>query len=226
MALGLLCATGSACVVGLVSTLLAVRRRTDPLAAVLASFGFAIVLESLVLTVLGKDPFIRQPFSTFWNIFGVRISPQAGINLAVGLVILVFVFMLLYRTPWGRAMRASSVNPRGAALAGIPVRLAQFSAFVMAGLLAGVAGILTLYTSGMSFSSGLYLTLTSLGAAILLGLHSPLRGFVGGIGIGIVEALSIGLAPQGLGTVLPYLFIFAALCTGRMNRAGIEGGRA
>jgi branched-subunit amino acid ABC-type transport system permease component len=225
-AAAILVATTASSVVGAISTILSRRKGSDPLTIVLASFGFAVVLESVVLTAFGKDPFIRQPFSNFWNLLGVRVSPQAGINVVIGLVILAGVFFLLYRTPWGRSMRASSINPEGATLAGIPVRITRFSAFVLAGVFAGIAGILILYTSGLSFASGFHFTLTSLGAAILFGLGNPLRGFFGGIAIGIVEALSVGLAPQGFGTLLPYIFIFIVLCTGKISRAHIEGGRA
>lgn len=212
--------------VGLISTALNRRRGGDALASVLASFGFAIILESVVLSGFGKDPMVRQQFSTFWSLGGIRVSPQAAVNVVTGLVILGGVFLLLYRTPWGRVMRAAAVNPRGATLAGIPVAWVQFSAYVLAGVLAGIAGVLILYTSGLDFASGLPLTLKSLGAAILLGLGNPLRGFYGGVAIGVVEALSVGYAPQSLGTLLPYIFIFLVLCTASASRAGVHGLRA
>jgi branched-chain amino acid transport system permease protein len=212
--------------VGLISTALNRRRGGDALASVLASFGFAIILESVVLSGFGKDPMVRQQFSTFWSFGGIRVSPQAAVNVITGLVILGGVFLLLYRTQWGRVMRAAAVNPRGATLAGIPVAWVQFSAYVLSGVLAGIAGVLILYTSGLDFASGLPLTLKSLGAAILLGLGNPLRGFYGGVAIGVVEALSVGYAPQSLGTLLPYIFIFLVLCTASASRAGVHGLRA
>ncbi len=219
-------ATVAAGSVGLISTALVRRSSGEALSMVLASFGFAIVLESFVLTFFGKDPMVRQPFATFWSLGGIRVSPQAGINSVTGLAILALVFWLLYRTPWGRVMRAAAANPKGATLAGIPVASTQYSAYLTSGVLCGIAGILTLYTSGLDFSLGLPLTLRCLGAAILFGLGSPLRGFAGGIAIGLVEALAVGYAPQSLGTLLPYLFIFVVLCVGRMSRAGIGGLRA
>jgi branched-chain amino acid transport system permease protein len=212
--------------VGVISTALNRRRGGDALASVLASFGFAIILESVVLSGFGKDPMVRQQFSTFWSLMGIRVSPQAAVNVVTGLVILAAVFLLLYRTPWGRVMRAAAVNPRGATLAGIPVASVQFSAYVISGVLAGIAGVLILYTSGLDFASGLPLTLKSLGAAILLGLGNPLRGFYGGVAIGVVEALSVGYAPQSVGTLLPYIFIFLVLCTASASRAGVHGLRA
>jgi branched-chain amino acid transport system permease protein len=226
IAAGICVATLASAVTGSVSHILGRRNPGNPLVVVLASFGFAVVLESMVLSGFGHDPVIRQPFDTYWDLAGIRISPQAGINLAVGLIVMLALFLLLYRSPWGRMMRASAINPRGAQLAGIPVRAVQFSTFLVTGMLAGIAGVLILYTSGTDFSGGLNLTLTSFGAAILFGLQGPMRGFLGGLAIGVVESLSAGFASGGLATLIPMVFIFTVLATGKMSRESIAGGRA
>jgi len=168
---------------------------------------------------------VRQQFDSYWSIVGISFSPQAVINLLIGLAVLAGLHFALYKTLWGRVMRAAAVNARGALLAGIPVAWTQWAAFLTAGALAGAAGILVLYSSGMDFAAGIPLTLKSLGAALLFGLGNPTRGFVGGVAIGVVEAVSVGYAPQTLSTLLPYLFIFAVLCTARMSRAGVAGMR-
>jgi len=224
--MGILVAVLASAAIGSISLMLGRRQKGDPLVLVLASFGFAIFLESVVLTLFGKDPFIRQPFTYFWNIAGIRISPQAGVNVAIGLLLVVAVYVLLYRTSWGRDVRASANNERAALLAGIPVRALRFSAFVLAGLLAGIAGVLVLYTSGMDFASGMHLTLAGFGAAIVFGLHGPLRGFFGGLAIGVVETVSAGYANGGLASLVPLLFIFAVLTLGRGGRQGPAGVRA
>ncbi|MGB3865476.1 MAG: branched-chain amino acid ABC transporter permease [Xanthobacteraceae bacterium] len=211
---------------GSISLMLGRRQKGDPLVLVLASFGFAIFLESVVLTLFGKDPFIRQPFTYFWNIGGIRISPQAGVNVVIGLLLVAAVYVLLYRTSWGRDVRASANNERAALLAGIPVRALRFSAFVLTGLLAGIAGVLVLYTSGMDFGSGMHLTLAGFGAAIVFGLHGPVRGFFGGLAIGVVETISAGYANGGLASLVPLIFIFLVLTLGRGGRQGPAGVRA
>ena len=223
---GILVGVLASAATGSLSLLLGRRQKGDPLVLVLASFGFAIFLESVVLSLFGKDPFIRQPFTYFWNIGGIRISPQAGVNVLVGLLLVGVVYVLLYRTSWGRDVRASANNERAALLAGIPVRALQFSAFMLAGLLAGIAGVLVLYTSGMDFASGMHLTLAGFGAAIVFGLHGPLRGFFGGLAIGVVETISAGYANGGLASLVPLLFIFAVLTLGRVGRQGPAGVRA
>jgi branched-subunit amino acid ABC-type transport system permease component len=226
IALGLLAAIAASSIVGGISLALGRRPKNDPLALVLASFGFALFIESFVLTFFGKDPFIRQPFSEFWTILGMRISPQAGINLAIGLLLVMMLYGLLYRTAWGRDMRASATNEVAAKLAGIPVRRLQFGTFMLAGLLAGLAGILVLYTAGMDFAAGMHLTLAGFGAAIVFGLNGPLRGLLGGLAIGIVETVSAGYASGAIATLVPLAFIFGVLTFSPSGRHVTTGSRA
>lgn len=212
-------------VVGAISMRLNRPGAVDHVIAVLGTFGLATFLESFILTLFGTSPMIRHSFATFWNVGGIRISPQMGINITVCIVILLVLFLVLQRTPFGRAMRASAVNPVGAALNGIPVRLIWFSTYLLGGLLAGVAGVLILFTTGADYSSAFTLTIWGFGAAIIFGMRSPLRGFAGGLVIGIVQALSSGYLPGAWATAMPLVFIFAILSMGRMNQIAATGGR-
>jgi hypothetical protein len=93
-----------------------------------------------------------------WEVAGIRVSRKWLINVAVALGILGILSVVLYATPFGRSMRACAVNPVGAALAGIPVRATWFATYILGGLLAGIAGILILNTTGMDYSNGLGFT--------------------------------------------------------------------
>lgn len=228
--LGILCGVLAALVASALVAVIALRMnqpgKADHLTVVLGTFGCAIFLESLVLTRYGKDAIVLHPFDTFWSLAGIRISPQAAINISVGLVTLVLLVLVLTRTPAGRSMRASAVNPLGAMLAGIPVKAIWFATYLIGGLLAGIGGLLIMYTTGLSYNSGITLTITAFGAAILLGLGSPLHAFAGGILFGIIQALSAGYLPGAWPTAMPFIFIFLVLAFGKVNRAGIAGGRA
>lgn len=212
--------------VGVLSMSINRGRKPDPLVAVLATFGLATFLDSFVLTIFGKDPMVRQPFDTFWEFADIRVSPQAGINLAIGLVLLCALYVWLYRTAIGRDMRACAANALAAALAGIPVRRISLLTYMAGGLLAGIAGVLILYTTGTNYSAGLGLTIWGFGAAVLFGMNNPLRGFLGGIVIGVVQALSAGYMPGAWATAAPLAFILIVLATGRLNVAHVAGGRA
>ncbi|WP_458757175.1 branched-chain amino acid ABC transporter permease [Afipia sp. TerB] len=212
-------------VVGLISMRLNRPGMFDHITAVLGTFGLATFLESFILTVYGKDPMARQVFETFWDVMGIRISPQALINIVICLLLLAGLYLLLYRTPFGRAMRASAINPLGASLNGIPVKTIWFCTYLVGGFLAGVAGVLVLYTTGADYSTGLSLTISGFGAAIIFGMNSPLRGFAGGLVTGLVQALSSGYLPGGWVTAAPMIFIFIVLALGPMNRISATGGR-
>lgn len=226
IAAGILAAVVASAVVASISLRLNQPGKQDPITVVLATFGAATFLESFVLTVYGKDPIVRRPFETLWDLGGFRLSPQIGINVAVALAVLAVLSFTLYATPFGRAMRACAVNAVGAQLAGLPVRAIWFSTYVIGGLLAGTAGILILNSTGMDYTAGLSFTLGALGAAILFGLKSPLRAFLGGIGMGLVQAVSAGYLPGATATAVPLVFIFLVLSSGRMSRAAVAGGRA
>lgn len=226
IAAGIAAAVAASLVVGILSMSISRGGKPDPLVVVLATFGFATFLESLVLTLYGKDPMVRQPFSQFWQLGEIRVSPQAAINVCTGLVLLVMLYVWLYRTSFGRDMRACAANTDAAALAGIAVRRVSLATYMVGGLLAGIAGVLILYTTGTSYSAGLGLTISGFGAAVLFGLHSPLQGFAGGVVIGVVQAFAAGYLPEGWGTAAPLLFILIVLASGRANFAHLAGGRA
>lgn len=223
---GLLGAVVASLLVGLLSRRVNRRAHQDPLVVVLATFGFATILESFVLTAFGKDPMVRQAFDVFWNWGSISVSPQALINVAVALALLVALYFWLYRSVWGRDMRACAASAMAATLAGIPVKRIALMTYVVGGLLAGIAGVLILYTTGTIYSAGLNLTISGFGAALIFGLRSPLRGFLGGLIIGIVQGLSAGYLPAGWAGAVPLLFILLVLASGRANVAGIAGGRA
>jgi branched-subunit amino acid ABC-type transport system permease component len=228
--LGIVFGVLSAVAASLVVAGLSLRAETghakDPLTVVLITFGISVFLESFVLTVFGQNPMVRQAFDTFWVVGPLRVSPQAAINVAIGVALLLTLYVWLNFTAFGRDMRACAVSATAAALAGIPVDRIHIMAHAIGGLLAGIAGILILYTTGTSYSAGLGLTISGFGAAAILGLHSPLRGFFGGVAIGTVEAVATGYLPPGLGTAAPLIFILLVLARGKANIGQPAGGRA
>jgi branched-chain amino acid transport system permease protein len=227
--LGLLAGLGAAVLasglMAMIFLLLKRRGTEDAITVALASFGLAVALASLVLWIWGTKAFVLPSFSTFWNVGGIRISPQGFINLGAGGVMVAALYAVLYRTDLGRMMRAAAVNPRGAALAGIPVLALQCGALMVGGAIAGVAGLLILFTSGMDFTAPLPLTLAGFGASIIFGIKSPLRGFCGGFAMGMVEAVSAGYANTIVATMVPSLFVLIVLSLAAVRQQRFAGDR-
>ena len=157
-----------------------------------------------------------------------QIWPDAGRahwGFIFALIAAVAVWFMLSKTVKGFEVKVLGQSPRAGRFAGFSASRMVFFAFLISGALAGLAGILVLYTAGMEFASGMHLTLAGFGAAIVFGLHSPLRGMLGGIAIGAVETLSAGYVSGGLATLVPLVFIFAILTFSPTGRQ-VSGSRA
>jgi len=225
LAAGLLCAVGAAGVMGSLYLLLRRFGCEDAIVPALMSFGLAVAIASLVLLIWGTQPFLREGFSTFLSIAGLRISPQGLVDLAIELGIVATLQAVLHRTDLGRMMRATAANPAGAALAAIPVEALQFATFAAGGLLAGVAGLLIMYSSGLDFTAPLGLTLSGFGASIIFGIGSPLRAMLGGFAMGTAEALGAGYSSGMVAGMVPFAFVLIVLATTRFGEHGLAGDR-
>lgn len=197
----------------------------DMIVTALASFGVAVAIGSTILAVWGSQPFAKPGYMDALLLGPIRINTQGLINLAVASVVLAMTTLLLYRTNLGTALQACAINADGARLAGIPVLAVQASVFVVGGALSGISGILILHGAGLDFTSGLSLTLSGFAAAIIFGSNSPARCFIGGIAIGVVEALSSGYASGAVTALVPQVAVLIALSIGLYRKANFNGDR-
>ncbi|MEO7707984.1 MAG: branched-chain amino acid ABC transporter permease [Caldimonas sp.] len=221
---GLASALGASLVMAVIYVLLK-RTSEGGIRVALASFGLSLAIASIVLIIWGTKPFVRQTFMTMLEFGGLRVNPQGLINFAVALVLVGATWLILARTQLGRMMRAAAVNARGAELAAIPVIGVQCGTLLAGGLLGGVAGLLILHSSGMDFTASLGLTFIGFAAAIIFGIHSPLRCLAGGLAIGVIEALSAGYTSGMVTSMLPSLFMLIVLLSGQLGAGRYSGDR-
>jgi branched-subunit amino acid ABC-type transport system permease component len=121
--------------------------------------------------------------------FVVTVTPMQIVVASLGLSAACGVIVLLGRTRFGRAWRAFADDPGTAALFGVDGRRLLASTFLLAGLLAGLAGwIVAAYYGNISFSMGTLLGLKALVAAVVGGIGSVPGAFLGGICVALVEA--------------------------------------
>lgn len=137
----------------------------------------------------------------------VRVIAVLAIGLAVGLL----AERLLVRSRFGRALRAVADDPDAAALCGVPTRRVVLLAFVLAGLLAGLAGLLDAPGRSVGVDDGVVLGLEGIAAALLGGLGSLRGALVGGLGVGLVQALAVYSLGAGLQDVAPLAVLVVLL---------------
>jgi branched-chain amino acid transport system permease protein len=191
----------------------------------LASFGLSIAISSSVLLLWGTQPFVRPTFSTMVEVGGLRINPQGLINMGISLGLVGLTYHLLRNTGLGRMMRAAATNPVGAELAAIPVRGVQSGTILAGGLLGGLGGLLILHSAGLDFTASLSLTFIGFAAAIIFGIQSPVRSLLGGLAMGVVEALSAGFTSGMVTSMIPSVFMLVVLMTGLFGANRLVGDR-
>jgi branched-chain amino acid transport system permease protein len=175
--------------------LLRVARTADHNSLALLTIGVDVVVsEEIVRRVGVAIPFIGDPYDAQpLQLAGITLFRTQLIALVVGAV-LITAFLLAFRfTSWGVAMRAQAENREAAALMGIRSSRVTATAWLIAGTLAGVA-VLFLATqdfSGAGLGRGTHaIALIAFPAAILGGLDSTGGAIVGGVIVGLTEALS------------------------------------
>lgn len=175
--------------------LLANARAADHNSLALLTIGIDVIITEEIVRRVGADiPFIGDPYDAQPIQLGaVTIFRTQAIALVVGAV-LIAAFLLAFRySSWGVAMRAQAENREAAALMGIRSSRVTATAWLVAGALAGVAVlfIATQDFSGAGLGRGTHaIALIAFPAAILGGLDSTAGAVVGGIVVGLTEALS------------------------------------
>ena len=202
------------------------RQRGDyRISFILASIGLTAALSSLVFWAKGPTALLNGAIGGVAHL-GPLILPHAGlVNLAIGVSLLAMLQVALFNTHAGKVMRATAINPKAASLAGIRVSVVEASTILTGGLLGGAAGLLLYYSSGLDFNSPLTLSFAGFGAAVIFGMEHPLRCFVGGLILGVVEAISAGYASGAVASMLPMVFILVVLSAGHAGSARFSGDR-
>jgi branched-chain amino acid transport system permease protein len=195
----------SAAVVGIVAAALAGlviervllrnARSADHNSLALLTIGIDVIITEEIVRRVGADiPFIGDPYdSQPLQIAGLTVFRTQALALVVG-GLLIAAFLLTFRySNWGVAMRAQAENREAAALMGINSSRVTATAWLVAGALAGVA-VLFMATqdfSGAGLGRGTHaIALIAFPAAILGGLDSTAGAVVGGLVVGLTEALT------------------------------------
>lgn len=203
--LALLASVALAALLGLVLEVTVIRRlrSASRLVVLVATIGVAQLLFLVNLLVpkggdLGGSVY-PTPFDVSVTIGNIRLGTgQLMILLLVPLIALALTWFFR-RSRMGRASRAVAENAEVAQLAGVPIRRVSVAVWILAGLLAGVSAILIGPTRPIETQAALgpALLLRALGAAMLGGLTRMPAVFVGGIVIGVIEALILWNYPTG-----------------------------
>jgi branched-chain amino acid transport system permease protein len=160
--------------------------------SLLIGFGLTLILHTAAVKLFtADDRSIFTGYSTVaWTIGGLRFPAVKVAGLGIAIVAVILLELFLTRSYWGKALRATSEDWAIAALTGINIRQIYFLAFALAAGLAGLTGVLISVGFSINPSIGLQWTLKALVVVVLAGLGSMRGTLLGGLLLGVAEALS------------------------------------
>jgi branched-subunit amino acid ABC-type transport system permease component len=168
------------------------RRRAGLLSTFITAIGLALVLRQSIFLAAGADSrsFSVDQFSVYQ--FGsVRLAQSQFVVLLVSTAAILAVGILMARTDIGRRMRAYSDNHELASVSGINADRIVLSAWILAGSLAGLAGVmLGLVQSAFDPNMGWTLLLPIFAAVVLGSIGSAYGALLGGLLLGVVMEVS------------------------------------
>jgi len=161
---------------------------------IIITIGASIFIRGLAQLVWGKGYHVMPNFSSNEpiEIFGAVLNSQSLWVLGVGAVMVVALVYFFTRTLTGKAILATSMNKDAARLVGIRTQVVLMLAFMVSALLGSVAGIVVAPITFTSYNIGIILGLKGFVAAAIGGLGSGMGAVVGGLALGVVEAMAAG----------------------------------
>jgi branched-chain amino acid transport system permease protein len=172
-------------------------RNAPRLAPLISAIGMSFVLQNVGLMLLGPSQKAVEPILPRTDVVFFPGSGRAwfGVDeiavIAVTIPLLIALRWFVSSTRQGKAMRATAQDREASGLMGIDVNRTISLTFLIAGALAGAAGlVVALYYGQTFFQYGLQFGLLSFTAAVLGGIGNLTGATLGGLFVGTIAALS------------------------------------
>ena len=189
-------------------------RNSPKLAPLITAIGMSILLQTLAMIIWKPNykPYPTLLPATPFEVGGAVITPTQIMILGLTAVSLALLMYLVNYTRLGRAMRATAENPRVAGLMGVKPDMVISATFIIGAILATIAGVMYASNYGtVQHTMGFLPGLKAFTAAVFGGIGNLAGAVVGGILLGLIEAIGSGYIGTLTGGVLGshYSDIFA-----------------
>ncbi|NLO08016.1 MAG: branched-chain amino acid ABC transporter permease [candidate division WS1 bacterium] len=215
-------------VVGLVLDRAAIRpaRYAPHVVLIIITIGASIFIRGTASIIWGPDERPVQAFSGEAPIvmLGAAITPQSLWVLGATLVSAVAMWLIFEYTVVGKAMRACAINAHAAQLCGIELSRMVSWSFGLAAAIGAVAGIVLAPITMAQYNIGTMLGLKGFVAAIIGGMGNSLGAIVGGLVLGVLEALGAGLISSQYKDAIAFIILIIVLLVRPSGILGREGG--
>jgi branched-chain amino acid transport system permease protein len=170
-------------------------RKAPRLAPLITAIGVSIILQNAAMLIWGRQyvSFPRLLPENRHVILGAHITDLQVFIVVLSLSVMAGLWLLVQRTRLGRAMRATAQSKEVAALMGVNVDKVISATFLIGSAIAAIAGVMVSAYYGLAhYYMGFLLGLKAFSAAVLGGIGNIAGAMLGGMLLGIIEALGAG----------------------------------
>jgi branched-chain amino acid transport system permease protein len=174
-------------------------RSAPRLAPLITAIGLSIILQHLAMIIWSRNPIAFPqiitvtPYHVTGNPNGATITNVQVAIILTSVVMMAGLLLLVYRTKLGIAMRATAQNQSVAGLMGINIDTVIALTFVIGAGLGAMAGVMVgTYYGIAQYQMGFILGLKAFSAAVLGGIGNLAGAMLGGVLLGLIEALGAG----------------------------------
>lgn len=203
--------------------MLAPVRMREPLMLAILTVGAATFLRGLMILVWGHDVFFAPPLLAGppFAVAGASVARANVVLVVACLAVLAALYVVFARTLWGKKILAAAASPEAAKLVGIEPSTTRVSVFLLAGLTTGVAGALVAPVTFAYAGSGFNFMLKAFAASLLGGLDKFEGSLVGGMILGLLEALVAGYVSSAFREPIVLAIVIVLLM---LRPSGLLGG--
>lgn len=169
-------------------------RNAGPISMAILTIGIEVILRTELTRQIGIDILpLHQPWGTDSVVIAGAVIPWNRIITIGVTVVIVAVFLFVFRfSRWGIAMRSAAEDRETTELVGVKLGRTAMITWITAGALAAVAGILLTGAPAPGLTPLLStVVLRALAAAVIGGIDSVAGALVGGLIVGMIEAVTV-----------------------------------
>lgn len=197
-----------------------------PIVVMILTLLFAVLAEEVVLEVFGDTAkIVGKVVPGFINIAGIQLQSNRVLLFALSWVLIGAFLFLINRTYIGRAIIATSMSKRGAILSGVDTKRVNTSVWMLAGGLAGTAGVFTASFQTAAYNMWLDPLVISFSIVVIGGLGSIKGSIIGAYLIGGIETVTTTLIDprlRGLGALILLIIVLMVKPQGLFGHAEVE----
>ena len=189
----------------------------------IATVGVSYILRNTSMVIWGTNPRLFPSMfpGALWQIGEYLITPQSVGIILITLVIIYLLHLFFTKVKIGKCMQLACSDAEGAAMMGINVSHMRFLTFGISAGLAAVAGALIAPLTYARVDMSATIGLKAFAAAILGGIGNLWGALLGGLILGVVEALGAAYISTAYRDAFSFIVLFVVLYvkpTGLLNK--------